>query len=250
MAGDNVESIQELMDSAQVCTAGCRRFVSSFRRGYRAIKRNGEWSDRRRYDQLSADLNRQAGTLRESANRASAEAVEIGTIVAVEDANLNFLRPVRFREADFLTATEAVSHVALQLLEDCESVIDWGNCTELTDGDRLEDCKRLLRTWRSLTDEVFRDWLIQIEVECRRAILSEYEWMDRQGKEPPERRYAEKVSARRRRLEQLRKDNKIDPSDYAGLLKIAKDDPEIIAIGLRELTLYTVQNDMRKPRRH
>ena len=259
MENDNVVAIQELMDSAGSCSALARSFVNSFRLKYHIIKNKGAQLERRHFDELSASMNRAIPKLVEYAANSSTDNIDYETFIVVEDANLNFLRPVRFRDNDYLTAAEAASHIAMQLIDDCCEVTSWDEYPHLSDSDRLKDCRRLLRVWRPLTDEVFRDWSIQIEVECRRAILSEYEWIDRltiadlgSNGTPDESKAHDKVAKRRRRLREIQKAHGLRDGDHAGLFDIAKDDSaikEISAALAAEFTKQTVINDARTFRR-
>ena len=249
MATERIEALEALMRTAGHCARLSCEFVDSFRRRYLCL------FDRRILDHqwknLGEEIDHRIPSLEAKARALSLPRIDYSLYFVIEESNLDFLRPVRFREFDFLTATEAASQIAGQLIEDCNAITDWPNWPNMTEEDHLEDCKCLLATWEPLTDDLLRDWALQVEIECRRAIRDEYVWLERQQTgeiEEGQLRFREKVAERRKRVNELRIKHNL-ASNWARLAQLAQDDEQIKSLGLPAITRDTVRNDCIRPKR-
>jgi hypothetical protein len=244
MPTERINALESLMRTAGRCLRHAHELVHSFRRQCRLLRKPRilphDW------DKLCKKLEQRSSRLTAVAEQLSPRHFDLDLYHVVEEANLDFLKPVRFYEHDFLTATEAAFQIAEDLVEDCRAILDWPTSLDLKDDERLEECRTLLKRWRPLTDTMLRDWILQAEIECRRAIHNEYDWQERQeaGEVPQgQMRHADRVAARRRRVRELRKQHATG-NDWARLASLANADDQIRTLGLLDLiTNETVRND-------
>lgn len=250
MPSERINALELLMQTAGRCLHHAHELVQSFRRKWLLLRKSQILSHD--WDRLYRRLEQYSGRLAAEAEHLSPRHFDLDLYHVVEEANLDFLKPVRFYEYDFLTATEAAFQIAENLVQDCGAILDWPTSPNLKEDERLEDCRRLLKRWRPLTDTLLRDWRLQVEVECRRAIHDEFDWLERQeAGEVPEGqiRHSDRVAARRRRVRELRKEHGT-ANDWARLAMLANADTQILALGLNSpVTNETARNDCAPRRR-
>jgi hypothetical protein len=249
MPTERIDALESLMRTVERCLRFSYELVHSFRLECRLLRKRQilphDWV------RLGKSVEYHTSRLAAAAEGLSPNHFDLELYHVVEEANLDFLKPVRFYEHDFLTATEAAFQIAESLVEHCGAILDWPDWPDLKEADRLKDCRSLLKQWRPLTDTILRDWCLQAEIECRRAIRDEYEWRERQeAGEVPEgqARPRDRVAARRRRVRELRKQHATE-NDWTRLAMLANADDQILALGLPDpITNETSRNDC-APRR-
>lgn len=250
MPTERINALESLMRTAGRCLRHAQELVQHFRRQCRLLRKSPILSHD--WDKLCKKLEQHSARLAADADNLSPRHFDLDLYHVVEEANLDFLKPIRFYEHDFLTATEAAFQIAEELVEDCGAILDWPTTPNLRDDERLEDCRALLKRWRPWKDTIFRDWCVQAEVECRRAIHEEFDWLERQeaGEVPQGQiRHADRVAARRRRVRELRRQHGTG-NDWARLATLANADDQIRALGLpNPITNETARNDCAPRRR-
>jgi hypothetical protein len=250
MSTERIDALESLKGRAGRCWRHAHELVQSFRRQYRLLHKSQILSHD--WDRLCKRLEQRSSRLADAGEDLSPDHFDLDLYHVVEEANLDFLKPVRFYEHDFLTATEAAVQIAENLVQDCGAILDWPASPNLKDDERLDDCRMLLKRWRPLTETRLRDWILQSEVECRRALHEEFDWLERQeaGEIPQGQvRHVDRIAARRRRVRELRKQHGI-ANDWARLATLANADDQIRLLGLNSpITNETARNDCAPRRR-
>jgi hypothetical protein len=249
MLTDRLDALELLMGTAGRCWRHAHELVRSFRRQYRLLHKSQILSHD--WDRLCKRLQEHSSRLEAAADDLSPRHFDLDLYRVVEEANLDFLKPVRFYEHDFLTATEATYQVAKDLVDDCGAILEWPTALDLKNDERLEHCRTLLKRWRPLTETRLRDWILQVEVECRRALHEEFDWLERQEAgeaSPGQVRPRDRVAVRKKRMRELRKQHGTG-NDWARLASLANADDQILSLGFSNpVTNETARNDC-APRR-
>lgn len=168
----NAEAFFAFARASDTCASDIFNLVNGLRADIEdALK---DFDDQRLQMEWGRDVQHEAERLiqhvRDSRNVLNEMPILRDLLYWTEEASLDYPRPVRFREYDFMTATEAIDTIAECLVDDCSEVESWDEFPDLTDEDRVDDLRKLQVRWQAVSDDWIRDLMMQVQIETRRAI--------------------------------------------------------------------------------